>query len=393
MDTSVAIIGAGPAGLILSHLLKRAGIDCIVLEASDRGHIESRIRAGVLEDPTVRLIEHLGLADRLRAEGLVHEGVNLQFEGDRHRIDFVALTGKGITVYGQQELVKDLVAARMDAEDPLLFEARVLGIEDLEGRPVVHFSRNGKVQEIRCDVVAGCDGFHGVSRTVIPGREIRVIEHQFPFAWLGILAQVPPSTKELIYAYHRRGFAMHSMRSPTLSRLYLQVDPDELLQSWPDDRIWAELQLRLASPEWELREGEVLEKSITAMRSVVSTPMAFGNLFLLGDAAHIVPPTGAKGLNLAVADACVLASALKDWYQTASREGLNGYSDACQSRVWRAQEFSAYMTSLLHVDEDASQYARGLQEARQRAVVSSQAVQSVLAENYVGFSLPSRLST
>src|SRR5437764_752789 len=306
--TSVGIVGAGPAGLVLSHLLMRAGIDCVVLEQRDRPYVESRVRAGVLEHGTVELLDQLGLSDRLHREGDVHHGVNLQFNGARHRIDFAALTGRSITVYGQQEVVKDLIAARMAGGGDIRFEVENVALSAIDSeQPTIDFDWDGEHRSLECDFVAGCDGFHGVCRPSVPPGDLRVYEHEYPMAWLGILATVAPSTEELIYSHHDRGFALHSLRSPILSRLYIQVDTEDDISAWPDERIWAELQIRLAAPGWTLQEGPIIEKAITPMRSFVAEPMRFGRLFLAGDAAHIVPPTGAKGLNLAVADVKVLA--------------------------------------------------------------------------------------
>ncbi|HLH47685.1 MAG TPA: 4-hydroxybenzoate 3-monooxygenase, partial [Acidimicrobiales bacterium] len=340
----VVVVGAGPAGLVLAHRLHQAGLGTVVLESRSRAYVEGRVRAGVLEAPTVALLEEMGVADRLHAEGLIHDGVLLQWEGERHRIDLAALAGAAVTVYGQQEIVHDLVAARVAAGGDLRFEAEVTGVGGTMGASpsrgdagvvVSYRDAGGDRHDVRCDVVAGCDGSHGASRTWIPPAALQVMERDHPYAWLGILADVAPSTDQLIYAFHERGFALHSMRSPSVSRLYLQVAPDERLEEWPDDRIWAELQRRLALDGWTLQEGPVREKGITPMRSLVAAPMRHGQLFLAGDAAHIVPPTGAKGLNLAVADAKVLGDALVAWYRSGDQTGLDSYSDRCLERVWR----------------------------------------------------------
>ena len=382
--TTVGIVGAGPAGLVLSHLLAKAGIESVVLELRDRAYVESRVRAGVLEQCTVELLDELDVTDRLHREGLVHHGVNLQFDGRRHRIDFAALTGRSITVYGQQEVVKDLIAARLADGGDIRFEVEDVQLHGIDGEEPSISYRGGR---LRCDVIAGCDGFHGVSRPSIPAGTLSVYEHDHPFAWLGILAAVAPSSPELVYASSDRGFALLSARSPTVSRCYLQVGPDEDLDGWPDDRIWDELQRRTAIDGWTLTPGPILEKGITAMRSFVCEPMRHGRLFLAGDAAHIVPPTGAKGMNLAIADVKVLADALARWVRGGDEAGLDAYSDRCLERVWRAQEFATFMTTLLHLDPAGDEFSRRLQRARQRYVVSSTAMATALAENYVGLPL------
>ena len=339
LETQVGIVGAGPAGLVLAHLLANEGIDSVVLEQRSRAYVETRVRAGVLEQGSADLLVSSGVGERLLAEGAVHAGVNLQFDGERHRIDFGALTGRHITVYGQQEVVKDLIAARLAAGGTILFEVdEVVPARLTDDRPTVAFRHGGKEHELTCALLAGCDGFHGVCRPAIPKGVLTEYGREYPFGWLGILAAVAPSTDELIYAYHERGFALHSLRSPELSRLYLQVDPTDDLANWPDDRIWSELQVRLASPGWSLEEGPILEKAITPMRSYVCEPMAHGNLFLAGDAAHIVPPTGAKGMNLAIADVTVLAAAVADWFKrgsgpasTPTRRAVCGGSGGCRT--------------------------------------------------------------
>jgi len=383
--TQVAIIGAGPAGLVLGTLLHQAGIEAVVLEARDRAYVEHRVRAGVLEQGTVALLDRAGVAGRLRREGLVHHGLELRFAGQGHRVPLSDLTGgRAITIYGQQEVVKDLIAARLAAGAPLLFEVSQVELADPTGSPVVRFRHDGKRHDLRCDVVAGCDGFHGPSRAAIPAGRLTTYERDYPYAWLGILAAVPPSSDELVYAYHEDGFALHSLRSPQLSRLYLQVRPDERLEDWPDDRIWTELRRRLARADgWELAVGPILEQGITPMRSFVAEPMRHGHLFLAGDAAHIVPPTGAKGLNLAVNDARLLAEALVAWYRTGETAALDGYSDACLRRVWRAEHFSWWMTSMLHRHDQADPFQHRLQLAQLREVCGSRAA-TWLAENYVG---------
>ncbi|HET9323306.1 MAG TPA: 4-hydroxybenzoate 3-monooxygenase, partial [Gaiellaceae bacterium] len=334
---------------MLAQLLHLEGIDSVVLEDRSREYVEHRIRAGVLEQGTVDLLNEMGVGDRLRREGLVHDGIELQFAGERHRIDFPSLTGgRRITVYGQQEVVKDLIVARMKTGRPLLFEVATVTVDGFDGdEPVVRFRHGDEDVELRCDLIAGCDGFHGVSRDSIPAGVLSVFEREYPFAWLGILAAAPPSNDELIYAYHERGFALHSMRSPAITRLYLQVRPDEPLQEWPDERIWHELEQRLALEGWSLNTGEILEKGVAGMRSFVVEPLQSGRLFLAGDAAHIVPPTGAKGLNLAVADVKILARRIGAWYAGDSA-ALDGYSSEALRRVWRSEHFSWFMTSMLH---------------------------------------------
>jgi p-hydroxybenzoate 3-monooxygenase len=384
MQTQVGIVGAGPAGLLLGHLLHLQGVDSVVLEDRSREYVEQRIRAGVLEHGTVELLVESGVGERLQQEGLVHEGIELRFAGRGHRIPLTELTGKSITIYGQQEVVKDLIRARLDAELPLLFEVENVMLHELDSeRPAIRFRHDGEEAELRCDVVAGCDGFHGISRDSIPEGELQLFSREYPFAWLGILAQVAPSSEELIYCYSERGFALHSMRSPQLTRLYLQCAPDEDLAAWPDERIWEELQARFALPGWKLGEGSIVEKGITGMRSFVVEPMRYGRLYLAGDAAHIVPPTGAKGLNLAAADVRVLADAVAHWYRSGDAARLDAYSETCLRRVWRAEHFSWWMTSMLHRRGDDPFEGR-LQLAQLEYVCSSHAAATSLAENYVG---------
>ncbi|TKG69947.1 4-hydroxybenzoate 3-monooxygenase [Prauserella endophytica] len=386
-DTQVGIIGAGPAGLVLSYLLHLEGIDAVVLEARSREYVEKRVRAGVCEQPTVELLRELGVGDRMAAEGLPHHGLSLRFDGADHRIDLTALTGKAITVYGQQEIVKDLIAAHVGKGLPIEFEVSDVELHDLdtESPRVTYRDADGNARELNCAVIAGCDGFHGVSRPSIPAAELTAYDHQYPFAWLGVLARTPPSHEELIYTHHERGFALHSMRSPEITRLYLQVDPAERIENWSDDRIWAELEQRLETNEgFSLREGPVLEKSITPMRSFVVEPMQYGRLFLAGDAAHIVPPTGAKGMNLAIADVRNLSRALKALLRDKDGELALSYSDRCLRRVWRAEHFSWYMTSMLHTDPNADAFQRRLQLSQLRYTASSTAAATSLAENYVG---------
>jgi p-hydroxybenzoate 3-monooxygenase len=386
--TQVGIVGAGPAGLVLSHLLHRRGIESVILEARSRDYVEHRTRAGVLEHGTVELLRETGVGARLEREGLVHHGIELRFARRGHRIPMSELTGRTITLYGQQEVVKDLIAARLAAGGRVLFDAEAVGVHDLDGpTPRIRFRRGGAEDELLCDVVAGCDGFHGVSRAAVPQGALTVYEREYPFAWLGILAAVAPSTEELVYAHHERGFALHSLRSPSISRLYLQVATDEDLAEWPDDRVWEELRTRLATNDgWTLADGPVLEKGITPMRSFVVEPMQHGRLFLAGDAAHIVPPTGAKGLNLAVADVWLLSGALAEWYRSGRTDLLESYSERCLRRVWRVQHFSWWMTSMLHRLGD--DFDTRVQLSQLDYTCSSPAAATSLAENYVGLPLP-----
>jgi p-hydroxybenzoate 3-monooxygenase len=376
--TQVAIVGAGPAGLLLSQLLAVAGVDSVVLESRDRAYAEHRQRAGMLEQGTVEVLRSCGAGARLDRSGLVHHGLELRFDGAGHRVPLTDLTGRTVTIYAQTEIVKDLVALRSDAD--LRFSSPVVSVDPLTPS-VTYRTPTGALRSLACDVVAGCDGFHGVARDAVP---VRTFSREYPFGWLGILADAPPSTEELIYAHSPRGFALHSLRSPSIGRLYLQVPPSESIDAWPDDRIWSELAARLAAPGWELTPGPILEKGITPMRSFVAEPMRHGQLFLAGDAAHIVPPTGAKGLNLAVSDVTVLARALVEWYGSGSTALLDAYSASCLKRVWRAEHFSYWMTTLLHLDPAADEFARRLQLSHLSYVASSTAAQTSLAENYTG---------
>ncbi len=387
MKTQVGIVGAGPAGLFLAHLLHLRGIDSVVLESRSREYCQERVRAGVLEQTTVDLLNEMGVGARMRREGLVHHGVNLRFGGRTHRIDFADLTGgRAITIYPQGEVIKDLVDARLAGGLPLFFEVDDVSVRDFESpHPRILFQKDGRQSELTCDFIAGCDGFHGVCRPSIPAGALTVYERDYPFGWLGILAEAPPSSEELIYAYHQRGFALLSMRSPHLSRLYIQCKPEEDIRAWPDETIWAELQARLASDEgWKLIEGPVLQKGVTKMHSFVVEPMQFGRLFLAGDAAHIVPPTGAKGLNLAVADVRVLAAAFAEFYASGRWDLLEQYSETCLRRVWKVQRFSWWMTSMLHRFDDDNAFDQRRQLAELDYVTSSRAAAQSLAENYVG---------
>jgi p-hydroxybenzoate 3-monooxygenase len=372
---------------MLAHLLRLQGISSVVLETRSREYVEHRVRAGVLEQGSVDLLERTGAGERMRHEGLVHHGIQLRFGGSDHRIDFSELTGgRGITVYGQQELVKDLIRLRLEGGTTLLFEVSDVHLHDIDGAlPRVDFQHEGTAMTLACDFIAGCDGFHGVSRDSIPRGVLTTYERDYPFAWLGILATVAPSSEELIYCYHDRGFALLSMRSPTVSRLYLQVGADERIEDWSDARIWDELQIRFALDGWTLREGPITEKAISALRSYVVEPMQFGRLYLAGDAAHIVPPTGAKGMNLALRDVSILADALTAFCGTGNTAMLDGYSAQCLRRVWRAQHFSWWMTSMLHRFPDGDDYQVRLQLAQLAYTVDSRAAATSLAENYVGY--------
>jgi p-hydroxybenzoate 3-monooxygenase len=383
--TQVGIVGAGPAGLTLARILETEGIDSVLVEARSREYCEHRIRAGVIEQRNADLLREIGVGERLEREGIVHDGIYLQFEGERHRMPFHDLVGRSIVIYGQTEIVKDLIAARIESGLPLLFEAEALSVSEIEtDRPRVSFTHGGGSDELECDVVAGCDGFHGVCRQAVPAGVLSTFEREYPFGWLGILAEVEPSMDELVYAHHERGFALLSLRSPTLSRYYVQVAHDEDVAGWPDERVWEELQRRTALEGWTLREGPVLEKGVTGMRSFVAEPMQHGRLYLAGDAAHIVPPTGAKGLNLAMADVQVLAEAIVHRVRTGSDELLDAYSRECLRRVWRAEHFSWWMTSMLHRPPGDDPFDLRLRLSQLRYVTTSEAAARGLAENYVG---------
>ena len=387
MRTQVAIIGAGPAGLMLAHLLQRQGIESVVIENRPRDYVEHRVRAGVLEQGSVDLLNDSGVGTRLQREGLVHHGIELRFGGQGHRIDMTSLTGgRSITVYGQQEVVRDLIRARIDAGGEIMFEVSDVGVADIDSNaPRVIFVRGGKRVELVCDLIAGCDGFHGVCRPSIPAGVLSTFERTYPFAWLGILAAAPPTHDELIYAYHQRGFALYSMRSPEVTRLYLQVAPEEDIGNWPDARIWEDLHTRLETDDgWKVSEGAITEKGITGMRSFVVEPMQYGRMFLAGDAAHIVPPTGAKGMNLALADVRVLAQAATAFFKTGKCESLDAYSATCLKRIWRAEHFSWWMTSMLHRFPSDDVFQQRLQRSQLEYVVGSRAAAASLAENYVG---------
>ena len=385
LRTQVGIIGAGPAGLTLAHLLHLQGIESIVLERHSREYVETRVRAGVLEQGTVDILCGSGVGERLKREGLEHQGVELRFDGRGHRIDFQELVGKSITVYAQQEVVKDLILARLGYKAPTYFEAGATRIEDYDANPKIHFRWSDEDHEIACDFIAGCDGFHGICRPAVPSEQLQIHERHYPFAWLGILAQVAPASHELIYTYHQRGFSLLSMRSPEISRLYLQCAPDEDIEKWSDERIWDELRTRMAKREgFVLKDGPIMQKGLTPMRSFVASPMQFGKLFLLGDAAHIVPPTGAKGLNLAVADVRVLTRGLVEFYKRGNREALEQYTERCLRRVWKCQRFSSWMTSMLHRFPQEDSFSHHIHVAELDYVTSSRAASTALAENYVG---------
>ena len=388
--TRVAIIGAGPAGLLLSWALRASGFDSIVIENRSQEYVRARIRAGVLEQGSVETLTRLGLGDRIAAEGMVHDGIYLQFAGERHRINFNELIGRTVTVYGQQEVVKDLVAAHTAAGSTIYYESTDVAVHDIETTiPRVTFSHDGEAHEIAADFIVGADGFHGVCRETIPSAEISVYDRSYPFAWLGILADVAPSTDELIYALHEDGFAMHSMRSARVSRLYLQVDPADCIDNWSDQRIWGALQTRLGVPGWTLHEGAITEKSITPMRSFVASRLVYHNLFLVGDAGHIVPPTGAKGLNSAISDVTLLADGLIAHYSGDDAK-LAGYGEAALRRQWRTQQFSQWMTEMLHRHpgtRESAEFGYHSQLGRLDYVTHSLHAQRGLAEQYTGLPL------
>lgn len=386
LRTQVGIIGAGPAGLVLSHLLYLNGIDSLVVENRSRQYVEERVRAGVLEQGTVDLLNQMGVGERMKAEGLVHYGIELRFRGRGHRIDFHDLTdGKGITIYGQHEVVKDLTNARLASGGQVFFQVEDVSVHDFDGpTPRIRYRKDDNAYEVTCDFIAGCDGFHGICRPSIPSGVLTEYERVYPFGWLGILAEAPPSSEELVYTFHDRGFALLSMRTPHISRLYLQCKPDEDIALWSDERIWQELQLRTASEGWHLMEGHILQKGVTSMRSFVVEPMQYKRLFLAGDSAHIVPPTGAKGMNLAVADVYVLARAFKEFYASGRHGLLDSYSEVALRRVWKGQRFSWWMTSMLHRFPEENPFDRRRQLAELEYVASSRAAAKTLAENYIG---------
>lgn len=386
MRTQVAIVGAGPAGLMLAHLLNLAGIESVVLEARSRDYVESRVRAGVLEQGTVDLLRATGVGSRMDREGMLHNGIELAFNRRRHRIDFKSLTGNAVMVYAQHEVVKDLIESLIRSGSQLVFEATDVSLHGVESAsPAVRYMHQGISQELQCDFIAGCDGFHGICRPSVPEGVLQTFERDYPFGWLGILAEAPPSQDELVYMHHERGFALFSMRSPTVTRLYLQCDPRDDIESWSDDRIWNELLLRFKCDDgWQPNIGRITHKSITPMRSFVTERMQYGKLYLAGDAVHIVPPTGAKGLNLAVADVSVLAKALSECFKSGKTALLDQYSEICLKRIWKAQRFSWWMTSMLHTFPEANPFDGRRQLAELDYVTSSEAAARSLAENYVG---------
>jgi p-hydroxybenzoate 3-monooxygenase len=384
MRTQVGIIGAGPAGLMLARLLRLQGIDSIIIENRSRDYIENRIRAGLIEHWAADLLAELGVGERMQREGTLHWGINIGINGELHRIDFKKLVNKRVTIYGQQEVVKDLVARRLADGGTLLFEVDAVGVHDLTGaRPKIRFTHEGKPQEIDCDFIGGCDGFHGVCRPSLPDGVLSVFERDYPFGWLGILSESPPPDHELIYSYTDRGFALYTMRSPTLARLYLQCGHDEEIENWPDARIWDELHKRLGGSR-KLQQGNMLQKGITPMRSFVVEPMQFGKLYLAGDSAHIVPPTGAKGMNLAFADVVYLARAIGEFYKSGRNDLLESYSATCLKRVWKAQRFSWWMTQIMHRFPNESAFDRRRQLGDLDYLVSSESAMRSLAEQYVG---------
>lgn len=387
--TQVGIIGAGPAGLLLSHLLHQQGIDSVILERRSREYVEGRIRAGVLEHQTADILRQADLGGRMDREGMEHSSIDLAFAGAHHRINLKELTGKTIMVYGQHEVVRDLIARRLADGGEIVFEAENVALHEIDGRePRITYDKDGETVELACDLIAGCDGYHGVARTSIPDSALSVHDRAYPFGWLSVLAEAAPVSDQLVYARHDNGFSLYSMRSPTITRLYLQCHPDEDANAWSDAQIWDELHRRLEmGTDWRINEGPILQKNVAPMRSFVCETMRYGRLFLAGDAAHIVPPTGAKGMNLAVADVQVLAEALRRFFKDGDESRLESYADTCLRRVWKVQRFSVWMTGMLHRHPDAEPIDERLQMAELDNVVTSEAASTVLAENYVGLPL------
>ena len=386
MRTQVGIVGGGPAGLILSHLLHLRGIESVIVEFRSRERLESEVRAGVLEQGTMDLLRKTGVGERMDREGAVHEGIELRFNRQGHRIPLSDLAGGRIMLYGQHEVVKDLISARLDADGQILFEAEAVGLHDLESqKPTIRYRKDGEDHELRCDFVAGCDGYHGVCRPSIPEGARTEYERKYPFGWFGILAEAPRSSEELIYTLHERGFALISTRSPEIQRMYFQCDPEGNAEDWSDEQIWEELQTRTETHDgWTLNEGPIFEKGIVGMRSFIVEPMQYGRLYLAGDAAHIVTPTGAKGMNLAVRDVRTLVEALQAWYEKGRTGMLENYTNTCLRRAWKAQRFSWWMTSMLHRYPDDEGFQHNMQLAELEYVTSSRAAATSLAENYVG---------
>ena len=386
IKTQVGIIGAGPAGMFLAHWLRKNDIECVILERKSREYVEGRVRAGLLEQNTQDILRYLGLANRMEKEGHLHHGVYLSFDGKRIRVPFGELTGgRNIMIYGQREIIKDLTEAWLSTGGQLFFEAPAKEIKYIDtDSPAIQFEHQGEQSIIECDFVAACDGFHGIGRKTLPAPSYNVHNNSYPFSWLGILAHVAPSTDELIYAYHKNGFALHSLRSETVSRLYLQVDNDDRIDHWPDELIWDELSVRLGTEGWSLKRGPIFEKGITPMRSYMIDNMQFGRLFLAGDAAHIVPPTGGKGMNLAIADVKHLAEGFIDYYSNDSMDGLENYSQTALKRVWRAQDFSNFMTRLFHKQDEHGSFQYLLQKAKFDYIGISKTYATTIAENYVG---------
>jgi p-hydroxybenzoate 3-monooxygenase len=386
--TRIGIIGAGPAGLMLSHLLHLSGIDSVVLESRSREHIENRIRAGILEYEVAELLRATGLGTRMDREGTRHDGTNFLVDGQLHHVNFEALVGKHVMLWSQHEVVRDLVAARLEAQGQIVFEAEDVAVHDTDSdAPYITYRQNGVEQRLACEAIAGCDGFHGICRPAFPAGQLASFDRQYPFGWLGILAEAPPSIDELIYANHPAGFALFSMRSPTISRHYIQCAPDENIDDWSDERIWDELEIRLSHPGFVLNRGKIIQKSVTSMRSFVTEPMQHGRLYLAGDAAHIVPPTGAKGLNSAIADVAILHRALEAWCKRGQGDALTAYTTNCLKRIWQVSRFSWWMTSMMHKFDTHNDFDARMQTAELSYTLSSNAGQMMLAENYVGLPL------